>query len=167
MSVCNRLSSGCRLYDYETALRVVFAAALRYLSLGRVSRSLEHVGWFAVTTSSIDALCHGLLGDPAFLSIVEADIGTGQHRNPTNEILYFTDAFFHQRAEIRTEMEAAGFEVVAQLPIEGLGILAGDFDSLWSDPRKRSSLLELLARTEWIEEVNGASAHFMSIGLKR
>ena len=35
-------------------------------------------------------------------------------------------------------MEDAGFEVVAQLPIEGLGILARDFDSLWSDPRKRS-----------------------------
>ena len=117
--------------------------------------------------SFIDALCHGLLGDPAFLSIVEADIGTGQHRNPTNEILYFTDAFFHRRAEIRTEMEAAGFEVVAQLPIEGLGILARDFDSLWSDPRKRSSLLELLARTEGIEEVNGASAHYMSVGMKR
>jgi len=33
-------------------------------------------------------------------------------------------------------MEDAGFEVVAQLPIEGLGILARDFDSLWSDPRK-------------------------------
>ena len=50
----------------------------------------------------------------------------GQHRNSTNEILYFTDAFFHRRAEIRDEMESAGFEVVAQLPIEGLGILARD-----------------------------------------
>jgi hypothetical protein len=117
--------------------------------------------------SFIDALCHGLLGDPAFLSIVETDIGTGQHRNPTNEISYFTDAFFHRRAEIRTEMEDAGFEVLAQLPIEGLGILARDFDSLWSDLRKRSSLLELLARTEGIEEANGASAHYMSVGMKR
>jgi hypothetical protein len=98
---------------------------------------------------------------------VEADIVAGQHRNPTNEILYFTDAFFHRLAEIRDEMESAGFEVVAQLPIEGLGILARDFDSLWSDPHKRSILLELLARTEGIEEVNGASAHHMSVGIKR
>jgi hypothetical protein len=42
-----------------------------------------------------------------------------------------------------------------------------DFDSLWSDPRKKSSLLELLARTEGIEEVNGASTHYMSVGIKR
>jgi len=103
---------------------------------------------------------------PAFLSIAEADIGAGQHRNPTNEILYFTDAFFHRRAEIRTEMQDAGFEVVAQLPIEGLGILARDFDSLWRDPRKRGTLLDILARTEGIEEVNGASAHHLSVGMK-
>jgi SAM-dependent methyltransferase len=135
-------------------------------------RVLKSGGYaFAATitrvASFIDALCHGLLGDPAFLSIVEADLGTGQHRNPTNEILYFTDAFFHQRAEIREEMESAGFEVVAQLPIEGLGILAQDFDSLWRDPGKRSSVLELLARTEGIEEVNGASTHHMTVGMKR
>jgi ubiquinone/menaquinone biosynthesis C-methylase UbiE len=135
-------------------------------------RVLKSGGYaFAATitrvASFIDALCHSLLGDPAFLSIVEADIGTGQHRNPTNEILYFTDAFFHRRDEIRAEMEEAGFEVVAQLPIESLGILARDFDSLWSDPRKRSSLLEFLARIEGIEEVNGASAHYVSVGMKR
>jgi hypothetical protein len=63
-------------------------------------------------------------------------------------------------------MEDAGFQVVAQLPIEGLGILARDFNSFWSDPRKRSTLLELLARTEGIEEVNGASAHHLSVGMK-
>ncbi len=97
---------------------------------------------------------------------MEADIGTGQHRNPTNEILYFTDAFFHRRAEIRTEMEDAGFEVVAQLPIEGLRILARDFACFWRDPRKRGSLLNLLAHTEGIEEVNAASAHHLSVGMK-
>jgi len=64
-------------------------------------------------------------------------------------------------------MEEAGFEVVAQVPIEGLGVLAQDFDSLWSDPQKRSSLLEFLARIEGIEEVNRASPHYLSVGMKR
>jgi hypothetical protein len=116
--------------------------------------------------SFIDALCHNLLGDRAFLSIVEADILTGQHRNPTDDILYFTDAFFHQQAEIRSEIEDGGLEVVVQLPIEGLGTLATNFHSLWSDPEKRSRLLELLDRTEAIEGVNGASAHYMTVGRK-
>jgi len=143
----------------------------RIRALRESHRVLKSGGYaFAATitrvASFIDALCHGLFDDHAFLSIVEADIGTGQHRNPTNEILYFTDAFFHRRDEIRVEMESAGFEVVAQLPIEGLGTLAQDFDSLWSDPRKRSSLLEFLARIEGMEEVNGASAHYVSVGMK-
>ena len=144
----------------------------RIRALRESRRVLKSGGYaFAATitrvASFIDALCHGLLGDPVFPSIVAADIETGQHRNPTHEILYFTDAFFHRRAEIRVEMEDAGFEVVAQLPIEGLGILAQRLDSLWSDFRERSSLLELLDRTEGIEEVNGASAHYMSVGMKR
>ena len=57
--------------------------------------------------------------------------------------------------------------VVAQLPIEGLGILARDFDFLWSDSRGRSNLLELLARTEDIQEVSDAPAHYLSVGMKR
>jgi ubiquinone/menaquinone biosynthesis C-methylase UbiE len=144
----------------------------RIRALRESYRVLKPGGYaFAATitrvASFIDGLCYGLLSDPDFLSIVEADIETGQHRNPTNEILYFTDAFFHRRAEIRMEMEEAGFEVVAQLPIEGLGILERDFDSLWSDSKKRSGLLELLDRIEGIKEVNGASTHYMSVGMKQ
>ncbi len=117
--------------------------------------------------SLVDALSRDLLGDAAFLSIVETDIQTGQHRNPTDDISYFTDTFFHRRAEIRAEVEAGGLEVVAQLPIEGLGILARDFESLWRDSRKRTTLLDMLARTEGIDEVNGASVHYMTVGRKR
>jgi len=135
----------------------------------RILKPGGHVFAATITrvASFIDALCHGSLNDISFQSIVEADIETGQHRNSTDNILYFTDAYFHRRAEIRSEMEEAGFTVVAQLPIEGLAILARDFDSLWNDSHKISSLLELLARTEGIEEVNGASAHHISVGRKR
>jgi ubiquinone/menaquinone biosynthesis C-methylase UbiE len=135
----------------------------------RILKPGGHVFAATITrvASFIDALCHGSLNDTSFQSIVEADIETGQHRNSTDNILYFTDAYFHRRAEIRSEMEEAGFAVVAQLPIEGLAILARDFDSLWSDSQKRRNLLQLLARTERVEEVNGASAHHISVGMKR
>jgi len=135
----------------------------------RVLKPGGHVFAATITrvASFVDALCHGSLNDTSFQSIVEADIETGQHTNPTDNILYFTDAYFHRGAEIRSEMEDAGFAVVAQLPVEGLGILARDFDSLWSDARQRSILMNLLARTEGIEEVNGASAHHISVGMKR
>lgn len=76
------------------------------------------------------------------------------------------DAFFHRRAEIRAELEDGGLEVVAQVPIEGLRFLAQDFDALWTDSTKRSRLLDLLTRAEAIEEVNGASAHHITVGRK-
>ena len=106
-------------------------------------RILKSGGYlFAATVtrvaSLIDALSRDLLGDAAFLSLVKTDLATGQHRNPTDDISYFTDTFFHRRAEIRAEVEAGGLEVVVQLPIEGLGILARDFESLSRDPRKRT-----------------------------
>jgi hypothetical protein len=108
-----------------------------------VRRILKSGGYlFAATVtrvaSLIDALSRDLLGDAAFLSLVKTDLATGQHRNPTDDISYFTDTFFHRRAEIRAEVEAGGLEVVVQLPIEGLGILARDFESLSRDPRKRT-----------------------------
>jgi ubiquinone/menaquinone biosynthesis C-methylase UbiE len=144
----------------------------RVRAIGESCRVLKPGGHlFAATITRVaslaDALSRDLLGDAAFLSIVETDIQTGQHRNSTDDISYFTDTFFHRRAEIRAEVEAGGLEVVAQLPIEGLGVLAKDFDSLWRDSRKRTTLLDMLARTEGIEEVNGASFHHMTVGRKR
>lgn len=125
---------------------------------------------FAATITRVasvaDALSRDLLGDAAFVSIIENDIRTGQHRNPTDDISYFTDTFFHTGAEIRAEAGAGGLEVVAQSPIEGLGVLARDFDALWRDSNKRTVLLDMLARTEDMEEVNGASFHHMTVGRK-
>jgi ubiquinone/menaquinone biosynthesis C-methylase UbiE len=143
----------------------------RIRAIREANRVLRPGGYlFAATitrvASFIDALSRDLLGDTAFLSIVEEDIETGQHRNPTDDISYFTDTFFHLRAEIRAEIEEGGLEVVAQLPVEGLAYLAKDFDAVWGDPQKRETLLRLIARTGDIEEVNGASGHHVTVGRK-
>ncbi len=112
------------------------------------------------------AVCENLLNDTTFLSIVEVDLETGQHRNPTDNISFFTDAFFHRNVEIRAELEEGGFSIVKQVPIEGLGSMARDFDSIWAEPHGRKVLLSLLDRTEMIEEVSGSSFHIMTVGRK-
>lgn len=144
----------------------------RVRAIRETHRVLKLGGYlFAATITRVaslaDALSRDLLGDGAFLSIVEADIETGQHRNPTDDISYFTDTFFHLKAEIRAEVEAGGFEIAAQLPIEGLGILAKDFEALWRDSPRRAVLLDMLARIEGIEDVNGVSFHYLTIGRKQ
>jgi len=116
--------------------------------------------------SSIAAVCESLLSDPTFVSIVEADLETGQHRNPTDNISFFTDAFFHRNDEIREELAEGGFTTVAQVPIEGLACMAKDIDSVWAETHSREALLNLLERTETIEEISEASFHVLTVGQK-
>ena len=116
--------------------------------------------------SLLDSLSHGFFDDPVFESILDGDLKDGQHRNPTNNPIYFTDAFFHRPGELSRDLLAAGFQVLEVLPIEGLGWLARDFDRLWNDPRQRERLLETVRKVEREPSVLGASSHIMAIGRK-
>jgi hypothetical protein len=55
------------------------------------------------------ALCEKLLNDGTFLSIVEADLETGQHRNPTDNISFFTDAFSIATSRLGPNWKKADF----------------------------------------------------------
>ena len=143
----------------------------RLQAVREACRTLRPGGYvFAATISRvaslIAALCEGLLSDPTFVSIVEADLETGQHRNPTDNISFFTDAFFHRNGEIRAELAEGGFSIVAQVPIEGLGCIAKDMDSVWAEAHSREALLRMLERTETIEEISEASFHVLTVGQK-
>jgi ubiquinone/menaquinone biosynthesis C-methylase UbiE len=141
----------------------------RVRAIREARRILKPGGYvFAATISRVAsfmaAVCEKLLNDATFLSIVEVDLESGQHRNPTDNISFFTDAFFHRNVEIRAELEESGFSVVTQVPIEGLGSMARGIDSIWTEPHGRKALLSLLERTEMIEEVSGSSFHIMTVG---
>jgi SAM-dependent methyltransferase len=117
--------------------------------------------------SLLDSLAHGFFDDPQFVPILKRDLEEGQHRNPTANPIYFTDAFFHRPGELSREFLAAGFQVLEVLPIEGPGWLARDFDRLWADPIQRERLLTAVRKMEREPSVLGASSHIMAIGLKR
>ena len=116
--------------------------------------------------SLLDSLTHGFFDDPEFEPILDRDLEDGQHRNPTPNPIYFTDAFFHRPGELSRELLAAGFHVLEVLPIEGPGWLARDFDRLWSDPAQRGRLLAIVRKMEREPSVLGASSHIMAIGRK-
>ena len=89
-----------------------------------------------------------------------------QHRNPTDNALYFTDAYLHRPGELSREFLAAGFQIVEILAIEGPGWLARDFDRLWNDPRQRERLLNAIRKVEREPSILGATSHIMAIGRK-
>ncbi len=116
--------------------------------------------------SLFDSLSHGFFDDPAFAPIVTRDLEDGQHRNPTDNPIYFTDAYMHRPGELSREFLAAGFQVVEILAIEGPGWLARDFERLWNDPAQRERLLAAVRKVEKEPSVMGATSHLMAIGRK-
>jgi hypothetical protein len=116
--------------------------------------------------SLFDSLAHGFFDDPAFAPILARDLEDGQHRNTTDNPLYFTDTFFHRPGELSREFLGAGFHVEAVLAIEGPGWLARDFERLWSDPAQRERILEVVRKVEKEPSVMGVSSHIMAIGRK-
>ncbi len=116
--------------------------------------------------SLFDSLAHGFFDDPEFAPILARDLEDGQHRNPTTNPIYFTDAFFHRPGELSRELLGAGFKVAEISAIEGPGWLAQDFDRLWADPVQRERLLAAVRKVEHEPSVLGVSSHIMAIGRK-
>ncbi len=116
--------------------------------------------------SLLDSLSHGFFDDPAFAPVVARDLEDGQHRNPTGNPLYFTDAYLHRPGELSREFLAAGFQIVELAAIEGPGWIARDFDRLWNDPAQRERLLAVVRKVEKEPSVLGATSHIMAIGRK-
>jgi ubiquinone/menaquinone biosynthesis C-methylase UbiE len=116
--------------------------------------------------SLLDSLLHGFFDAPDFFSILESDLSSGQHRNPTNKLQYFTTAYFHRPDELVNELKVAGFKLQELAAIEGPGWMAKDFDRLWSAVTQRERLLRCVRTVEHEPELIGVSPHIIAIGRK-
>jgi ubiquinone/menaquinone biosynthesis C-methylase UbiE len=143
----------------------------RLMALKETHRVLRQGGrLFAAVISRfasvLDGLFQGLLDDPQFAQIVAQDLVDGKHRNPTNNIFYFTEAYFHRVEELEAELVEAGFQHEKTLAIEGPGGWLQNFDAWWNDAGRRERLLELMRKLESEPSLIGASAHVMGIARK-
>ena len=116
--------------------------------------------------SMMDGYFRNLIKDPDFFQIVEEDISTGQHRNFTDKLAYFTTAYFHQPAELKDEVSNAGFTIQDTIAIESFGWLIPDFVKKWAKKDYQPLLLESIRRVETQEDLLSISAHFMVVAKK-
>jgi hypothetical protein len=116
--------------------------------------------------SAFDGLFQGLLDDPQFAQIVERDLIDGKHLNPTGNIIYFTNSYFHRVEELEAEIKEAGFHYEKILAIEGPGWWLQNFDAWWNEPVRRERLLDLMRKLENEQSLIGTSAHIMGIARK-
>jgi len=102
-----------------------------------------------------------------FRAIVNTDISSGRHRNPTGNADYFTTAYFHRPDELRAEIHDADFSEIKILGIEGPAWGTAAFRSALADVAQRKPLLQMLAEIEHEPSIVGASAHLIAVARKR
>lgn len=112
--------------------------------------------------SALDGIGRGLIRDPRFVAIVEQDLKDGQHRNETENLEFFTTAFFHHPDELKAELAEGGFASAELCAIEG---------PVWTvqEPDNAEERERLMATVRAIESdpaLIGASAHMMGIATK-
>ena len=116
--------------------------------------------------STIDGFSSGHFTDPVFQAIMKQDLEDGQHRNPTDNLEYFMDTFFHHPDELKAEVSSVGFEIKGLYAIEGISYMMQDLDKNWNNPEYREFLLETIAKVEEESSLIGASPHIMCVGEK-
>jgi ubiquinone/menaquinone biosynthesis C-methylase UbiE len=122
---------------------------------------------FAAAISRYASLLHslfqGFVDEPRFTPILDRDLRDGQHRNPTDDLNFFTTAFFHKPDELTREIEEAGFAPIDLVGVEGPAWLAPVFDARWADPARRQRMLELVRSVEHESALLGVSQHLLLI----
>lgn len=117
--------------------------------------------------SALDGMSRDLLADRAFWKIVETDLVSGRHHNPTDRLDYFTTAYFHAPEELSSEVVEAGFDVESLIGVEGPAWLLPDIDARLDNETGRERLMWVLERTESEPGLLGASAHILAVARKR
>jgi SAM-dependent methyltransferase len=116
--------------------------------------------------SFMDGLSSGFFADERFREIVERDLSSGQHRNPTDSADYFTTAYFHRPDELRAEIDDAHFQGIKVLGVEGPAWGFAAFNSALADVAQRGILLRMLAEIEDEPSLVGASSHLIALARK-
>jgi ubiquinone/menaquinone biosynthesis C-methylase UbiE len=143
----------------------------RIKSITEAKRVLKKNGILLAATitryaSLFDGFWQGFIDDPAFESILQQDLRDGNHFNPVNHPMYFTDAFFHTQNEIEEEFNSAGLANSEIIAIEGFGWLIPDFAKRWNHKISREQMLVYIRQTEKDPVMIGISAHVMTIAKK-
>lgn len=143
----------------------------RLKSLSEAKRVLKNGGTIIIAAISryaslFDGYLRDVIVDDEFYQIVKNDIYTGIHKNKTNNLNYFTDAYFHHHYNLRTEIEEAGIHCEKIISVEGFGLFVPDVEKKLLNERYKQKLLFNLKELEEDLTIIGMSPHYLAIGRK-
>ena len=143
----------------------------RLLALSEAYRVLRNGGVMVAAgisrfASLLDSFFDDRFRTPIHRDIVQNDLETGYHRNPTEDLNYFTDAHLHRPEELGSEVIEAGFQHQTTLAVQGPAWLFRSVESYWTNPDQRAMVLDLIRKVEAEPSILGMSAHILAIGTK-
>jgi ubiquinone/menaquinone biosynthesis C-methylase UbiE len=138
----------------------------RLLALSEARRVLKPGGVVIVKaisrfSSLLSGLLTGEMDNPYFAQIIERDLKTGQHLNPSGDVEFFTTAYLHKPDELRDEVTKVGFSVQDVLAVQGPGELTHDLVSRLQDEKRRGQLFVFIRTVEREPSIIGISRHFV------
>ena len=83
--------------------------------------------------SLFDGFRRNLVDDERFFALLNDDLRNGIHINKTDNIEYFTTAFFHTLEEIRNEVKEAGLHLVKLVAVESFAWVIDNFNQRLND----------------------------------
>src|ERR1043165_2781465 len=116
--------------------------------------------------SLFDGFKRDLIIDDQFETILTNDLKTGIHLNETENLEYFTTAFFHTPAEIKREVMDSGLKFDKLVAIESLGWVVNEFRSKSQDPVYMNKLRKIIGIVETNEDIIAMSPHIMAVARK-
>jgi len=116
--------------------------------------------------SLFDGFKRDLVMDTYFEKLLKKDIECGIHLNETDNLEYFTTAYFHTPADIREEIKESGLKFGKLIAVESFGWVIDNFKSKSNDPSYMEKLLYFIKEVESREDLIAMSPHIIAVAEK-
>lgn len=123
---------------------------------------------FAINSSAstVAGLMQGLVHKKPFLEMCKVELTSGIHNPPKEFPWLLADGFYHKPKQLKKEFTSQGLEIVNLFAVEGMIWLDNEYFANMLNPKKKETLLTLLALTEKDESVLAFSPHMMLVAKK-
>ncbi|MFI5237774.1 MAG: class I SAM-dependent methyltransferase [Ignavibacteriales bacterium] len=116
--------------------------------------------------SLIDGFKRDLITDDHFEKILIDDLKTGIHLNPTENLEYFTTAYFHTPSEIKSEIIESKLKFDKLIAIESFGWFVNNFKEKSGDLNYMNKLQKIINLVETNDDIIAISPHIMAVARK-
>lgn len=116
--------------------------------------------------SLFDGFKRDLINDDLFEKLLIDDLKTGIHLNETENLEYFTTAYFHTPSEIKSEIIESKLKFEKLIAIESFGWFIDNLKEKSENQNYMSKLRKILNMVESNDDIIAMSPHIMAIARK-